>query len=162
MMVGNPITQDKILDAMGNIIADGSTGKDGLLEGYKELGSDGSNSSVITGSTAKGDDTIYQISFDRKAEPKQGVDSLVTSYIGLLLPMMTVMNRRFSLLTQQPTALPTSRIILKTLMVSTSTKRKFQTKLPPPKRKACWDCGAKPLLPPGKKPAACSQRTTLA
>lgn len=75
MMVGNPVTQDKILDAMGNIIADGSTGKDGLLEGYKELGSDGSNSSVITGSTAKGDDTIYQISFDRKAEPKQGVDS---------------------------------------------------------------------------------------
>ena len=75
MMVGNPVTQDTILDAMGNIIADGSTGKDGLLEGYKELGSDGSNSSVITGSTAKGDDTIYQISFDRKAEPKQGVDS---------------------------------------------------------------------------------------
>ena len=75
MMVGNPVTQDTILDAMGNIIADGSTGKNGLLEGYKELGSDGSNSSVITGSTAKGDDTIYQISFDRKAEPKQGVDS---------------------------------------------------------------------------------------
>ena len=75
MMVGNPVTQDTILDAMGNIIADGSTGKDGLLEGYKELGSDGSNSSAITGSTTKGDDTIYQISFDRKAEPKQGVDS---------------------------------------------------------------------------------------
>ena len=75
MMVGNPVTQDTILDAMGNIIADGSTGKNGLLEGYKELGSDGSNSAKITGSTAKGDDTIYQISFDRKAEPKQGVDS---------------------------------------------------------------------------------------
>ena len=75
MQVGVPLTQDTILDAMGNIIADGSTGKDGLLEGYKELGSDGSNSSAITGSTTKGDDTIYQISFDRKAEPKQGVDS---------------------------------------------------------------------------------------
>lgn len=75
MQVGVPLTQDTILDAMGNIIADGSTGKDGLLEGYKELGSEGSNSSKITGSTAKGDDTIYQISFDRKAEPKQGVDS---------------------------------------------------------------------------------------
>lgn len=75
MMVGNPVTQDKILDAMGNIIADGSTGKNGLLEGYKELGSEGSNSSKITGSTAKGAGTIYQISFDRKAEPKQGVDS---------------------------------------------------------------------------------------
>lgn len=75
MMVGNPVTQDTILDAMGNIIADGSTGKNGLLEGYKELGSDGSNSSAITGSTTKGDDTIYQISFDRKAEPKQAVDS---------------------------------------------------------------------------------------
>ncbi len=75
MQVGVPLTQDTILDAMGNIIADGSTGKDGLLEGYKELGSDGSNSAKITGSTAKGDDTIYQISFDRKAEPKQGVDS---------------------------------------------------------------------------------------
>ena len=74
MMVGNPVTQDTILDAMGNIIADGSTGKDGLLEGYKELGSDGSNSSAITGSTTKGDDTIYQISFDRKAEPKQAVN----------------------------------------------------------------------------------------
>lgn len=75
MMVGNPVTQDTILDAMGNIIADGSTGKNGLLEGYKELGSDGSNSSAITGSTTKGKNTIYQISFDRKAEPKQGVDS---------------------------------------------------------------------------------------
>lgn len=75
MMVGNPVTQDTILDAMGNIIADGSTGKNGLLEGYKELGSDGSNSSSITGSTTKGKNTIYQISFDRKAEPKQGVDS---------------------------------------------------------------------------------------
>ena len=75
MQVGVPLTQDTILDAMGNIIADGSTGKDGLLEGYKELGSEGSNSAKITGSTAKGDDTIYQISFDRKAEPKQGVDS---------------------------------------------------------------------------------------
>lgn len=74
MMVGNPVTQDTILDAMGNIIADGSTGKNGLLEGYKELGSDGSNSSAITGSTTKGDDTIYQISFDRKAEPKQAVN----------------------------------------------------------------------------------------
>ena len=75
MQVGDSLTQDTILDAMGNIIADGSTGKDGLLEGYKELGSEGSNSAKITGSTAKGDDTIYQISFDRKAEPKQGVDS---------------------------------------------------------------------------------------
>lgn len=75
MQVGVPLTQDTILDAMGNIIADGSTGKDGLLEGYKELGSEGSNSAKITGSTAKGDNTIYQISFDRKAEPKQGVDS---------------------------------------------------------------------------------------
>ena len=69
MQVGDSLTQNTILDAMGNIITDGS------LDGYQELGSDGSNSSVITGSTAKGDDTIYQISFDRKAEPKQGVDS---------------------------------------------------------------------------------------
>ena len=69
MQVGEQDRQDTILDAMGNIITDGS------LKGYMELGSDGSNSSAITGSTTKGDDTIYQISFDRKAEPKQGVDS---------------------------------------------------------------------------------------
>ena len=75
MQVGDSLTQNTILDAMGNIIADGSTGKNGWLEGYKELGSEGSNSSAITGSTAKGAGTIYQISFDRKAEPKQGVDS---------------------------------------------------------------------------------------
>lgn len=69
MQVGEQDRQDTILDAMGNIITDGS------LNGYTELGSDGSNSSAITGSTTKGKDTIYQISFDRKAEPKQGVDS---------------------------------------------------------------------------------------
>ena len=69
MQVGEQDRQDTILDAMGNIITDGS------LKGYTELGSDGSNSSAITGSTTKGKDTIYQISFDRKAEPKQGVDS---------------------------------------------------------------------------------------
>ena len=67
MQVGEQDRQDTILDAMGNIITDGS------LKGYTELGSDGSNSSAITGSTTKGDDTIYQISFDRKAEPKQGI-----------------------------------------------------------------------------------------
>lgn len=68
MQVGEQDRQDTILDAMGNIITDGS------LKGYTELGSDGSNSSAITGSTTKGKDTIYQISFDRKAEPKQGKD----------------------------------------------------------------------------------------
>lgn len=68
MQTGQTVSNNELLDTKGNIITDGSVG------GYTHLGSDGSGTAAITGSTDKNSDTLYQIMFERKGEPKQGVN----------------------------------------------------------------------------------------
>lgn len=69
MQIGEPTeSNNELLDTKGNIITDGSVGD------YKHLGSDGSGTAAITGSTDKNSNTLYQIMFERKGEPKQGVN----------------------------------------------------------------------------------------
>ena len=53
--------QDEMLPTVGNVIADGS------VDGYTKL--DG-----VAGSSDKNNDTLYQIAFERKGKPKQGVN----------------------------------------------------------------------------------------
>lgn len=66
MQVGEPVTTDgKQLDT-GNVITNGS------VNGYTQLGTEGSGTTAVTGSTAKNDKTLYQIMFERKGKPKQG------------------------------------------------------------------------------------------
>ena len=66
MKVGEPVTTDgKQLDT-GNVITNGS------VNGYTQLGTEGSGTTAVTGSTAKNDKTLYQIMFERKGKPKQG------------------------------------------------------------------------------------------
>ncbi len=61
MQVGDPEVQDEMLPTVGNVIADGS------VDGYTKL--DG-----VAGSSDKNNDTLYQIAFERKGKPKQGVN----------------------------------------------------------------------------------------
>lgn len=68
MQTGQTVSNNELLDTKGNIITDGS------VDGYTHLGSDGSGTAAINGSTAKDSDTLYQIMFERKGEPKQGVN----------------------------------------------------------------------------------------
>lgn len=69
MQIGEPtVSNNELLDTKGNIITDGS------VSGYTHLGSADSGTAAITGSTAKDSDTLYQIMFERKGEPKQGVN----------------------------------------------------------------------------------------
>lgn len=66
MQVSEPVTTDgKQLDT-GNVITNGS------VNGYTQLGTEGSGTTAVTGSTAKNDKTLYQIMFERKGKPKQG------------------------------------------------------------------------------------------
>lgn len=51
---------------MGNIITDGS------VDGYTQLGTANSGTTAVNGSTAKNDNTLYQIMFERQGERKQG------------------------------------------------------------------------------------------
>lgn len=50
----------------GNIITDGS------VDGYTQLGTANSGTTAVNGSTAKNDNTLYQIMFERQGERKQG------------------------------------------------------------------------------------------
>lgn len=50
---------------MGNIITDGS------VDGYTQLGTANSGTTAVNGSTAKNDNTLYQIMFERQGERKQ-------------------------------------------------------------------------------------------
>lgn len=68
MQTGQTVSNNELLDTKGNIITDGSIGD------YTHLGSDGSGTAAITGSTDKNSGTLYQIMFERKGEPKQGVN----------------------------------------------------------------------------------------
>lgn len=68
MQTGQTISDNELLATKGNIITDGS------VDGYTHLGSTDSGTTAITGSTAKDNDTLYQIMFERKGEPKQGVN----------------------------------------------------------------------------------------
>ncbi len=51
---------------MGNIITDGS------VDGYTQLGTANSGTTAVNGSTAKNDNTLYQIMFERQGKRKQG------------------------------------------------------------------------------------------
>lgn len=68
MQTGQTVSNNELLDTKGNIITDGS------VDGYTHLGSDGSGTAAITGSTDKNSGTLYQIMLERKGEPKQGVN----------------------------------------------------------------------------------------
>ena len=68
MQVGEPDIQDEMLPTVGNIITDGSLDGD-----YKPLDNvDGSE--TIKDIKDAGEDVLYQIAFERKGKPKQGVN----------------------------------------------------------------------------------------
>lgn len=61
MQVGITESKDEMLPTVGNIISDGS------VNGYHKLDN-------VAGSSDKNNDTLYQIAFERKGKPKQGVN----------------------------------------------------------------------------------------
>ncbi len=68
MQVGEPDIQDEMLPTVGNIITDGSLDGD-----YKHL-DNVAGSETIKDINADGKDVLYQIAFERKGKPKQGVN----------------------------------------------------------------------------------------
>ena len=69
MQVGEPDIQDEMLPTVGNIITDGS-----LDEDYKHLDNVAGSETIEDINADVNKDVLYQIAFERKGKPKQGVN----------------------------------------------------------------------------------------